>query len=41
MNVLTIDVDYAFSPSISEYDDFVRGSAIELDLQLEQLEISL
>tara|TARA_A100001015_G_scaffold319899_1_gene444382 strand:+ start:3335 stop:3895 length:561 start_codon:yes stop_codon:yes gene_type:complete len=38
MNVLTIDVDYAFSPSISEYDDFVRGSAIELDLQLEQLE---
>ena len=38
MNVLTIDVDYAFSPSISEYDDFVRGSAIELDLQLQQLE---
>ncbi len=38
MNVLTIDVDYAFSPSISEYDDFVRGSAIDLDLQLQQLD---
>ena len=37
MNVLTIDIDYAFSPSISEYDDFVRGSAIDLDLQLNQL----
>jgi len=38
MNVLTIDVDYAFSPSISEYDDFVSGSVIDLNLQIEQLE---
>ena len=33
MNVLTIDIDYAYSPSISEYDDFVIGSRISLDQQ--------
>ena len=33
MNVLTIDVDYAFSPSISAYDDFVIGSRISYENQ--------
>ena len=33
MNVLSIDIDYAFSPSISAYDDFVEGSRISLDEQ--------
>ena len=34
MNILTIDADYAYSPSISEYDDYVDGSRIELGKQL-------
>lgn len=34
MNVLTIDADYVYSPSISEYDDYVDGSRIELGKQL-------
>ena len=33
MNVLSIDIDYAFSPTISAYDDFVEGSRISLDEQ--------
>ena len=33
MNVLSIDIDYAFSPTISVYDDFVEGSRITLDEQ--------
>ena len=28
MNVLSIDIDYAFSPDISKFDDFVIGSKI-------------
>mgnify|MGYP003138019773 CR=1 FL=1 len=35
MNVLTIDVDYAYSPSISAYDDFVVGSKITIEKQKE------
>tara|TARA_X000000950_G_C13847254_1_gene632945 strand:- start:798 stop:1364 length:567 start_codon:yes stop_codon:yes gene_type:complete len=34
VNILTIDADYAYSPSISEYDDYVDGSRIELGKQL-------
>ena len=30
MNVLSIDIDYAFSPTIAIYDDFVEGSRISL-----------
>ena len=30
MNVLSIEIDYAFSPTISVYDDFVEGSRISL-----------
>ena len=33
MNVLTIDIDYAFSPMISTYDDHVIGSRISLEEQ--------
>ena len=33
-NYLTIDVDYAFSPSISEYDDYVVGNSIGIEKQL-------
>ncbi len=33
MNVLTIDIDYAFSPSISIYDDYVIGSRISFESQ--------
>ena len=29
-NVLSIDIDYAYSPSISAYDDYVEGSRISL-----------
>ena len=37
MNVLTIDVDYAYSPSISAYDDFIVGSSISIEKQKEIL----
>tara|TARA_R100001086_G_scaffold14196_1_gene7129 strand:+ start:103 stop:660 length:558 start_codon:yes stop_codon:yes gene_type:complete len=33
MNVLSIDIDYAFSPSISAYDDHIVGSSISLEEQ--------
>ena len=33
MNVLTIDIDYAFSPHISLYDDYVEGSRITYENQ--------
>jgi hypothetical protein len=28
MNVLSIDIDYAYSPSISSYDEFIEGVRI-------------
>ncbi len=31
MNILSIDIDYAFSPDISKYDDFVQGSSLSHD----------
>lgn len=34
MNILSIDIDYAFSPSISKYDDFIVGSSISEEEQL-------
>ena len=40
MNVLTIDVDYAYSPSISAYDDFIIGSRISLDEQKKILQVN-
>ena len=33
MNVLTIDIDYVFSPYISTYDDYVIGSRITIHEQ--------
>lgn len=33
MNILSVDLDYAFSPSISAYDDFVEGGRISLAAQ--------
>lgn len=33
MNVLTIDIDYAFSPSIAIYDDYIIGSRISIESQ--------
>ena len=38
MNILTIDADYVYSPSISQYDDYVDGSRIELSEQLAVIE---
>ena len=35
MNVLSIDIDYAYSPTISAYDDYVEGSRVSLAKQLE------
>ena len=35
MNVLSIDIDYAYSPTISVYDDYVEGSRVSLAEQLE------
>lgn len=35
MKVLSIDIDYAYSPTISVYDDYVEGSRISLDEQKE------
>jgi hypothetical protein len=35
MNILSLDIDYAYSPTISIYDDFVVGSNITLDEQRE------
>ena len=34
MNVLSIDIDYAYSPSISNYDEFIEGSRISDEEQL-------
>lgn len=33
MNVLSIDIDYAYSPTISVYDDHIEGSRVTLDEQ--------
>ena len=33
MNVLSIDIDYAYSPTISIYDDYVEGSRVTLEEQ--------
>ncbi len=33
MHVLSIDIDYAYSPTISVYDDFVEGSKVTLEEQ--------
>jgi len=33
MNILSVDLDYAFSPAISSYDDFVEGHRISLEAQ--------
>lgn len=33
MEILSVDIDYAFSPTISEYDDFIEGSRISLSEQ--------
>ena len=33
MNILSIDIDYAYSPTISSYDDYVVGSKISLEEQ--------
>lgn len=30
MNILSIDIDYAFSPTICDYDDYIEGSRISL-----------
>ena len=32
-NVLSIDIDYAYSPSIAGYDDYIEGSRLSLDEQ--------
>lgn len=32
-NILTIDIDYAFSPDIASYDDYVIGSRIDITEQ--------
>ena len=37
MIVLSIDIDYAYSPTISSYDDYVEGSRISIDEQREIL----
>lgn len=36
-NILSIDIDYAYSPTISEYDDFIQGSSITPEEQMEEL----
>ena len=36
-NILSIDIDYAYSPTISLYDDYVEGSRISLAEQQEIL----
>ena len=33
ISVLSIDLDYAYSPVIAEYDDFVEGSRIDFEAQ--------
>ena len=33
MHVLSIDIDYAYSPTISTYDDHVEGSRVTLEEQ--------
>lgn len=37
MNILSIDIDYAYSPSIAEYDDHIAGSKMSLDDQRSML----
>lgn len=34
MNILTIDVDYAYSPSINSYDDYITGSKIKIETEV-------
>lgn len=36
-NILSVDIDYAYSPTISEYDDFIKGSSITPEKQMEEL----
>ena len=38
MHVLSIDIDYAYSPTISTYDDYVEGSRVTLEEQQEIME---
>jgi len=38
MNVLSIDIDYAYSPTISAYDDFIEGVRISVEEQEKILE---
>lgn len=38
MKILSIDLDYAFSPDISKYDDFVTGSSLTSKEEWEKLE---
>jgi hypothetical protein len=33
MNILSLDIDYAYSPTISAYDDYVVGSSISTEAQ--------
>ena len=40
MNVLSIDIDYAFSPTISLYDDFIVGSRIDYEEQQNILKVN-
>ena len=40
MNILSIDIDYAYSPTISLYDDFVVGSSITPEEQIDRLKKS-
>ena len=37
MKILSIDVDYAFSPDITKYDDYVKGSSISTKVEWEKL----
>ena len=37
MKILSIDLDYAFSPDISKYDDFVTGSSLTSKEEWEKL----
>lgn len=36
-NILSIDIDYAYSPSIAQYDDLIEGTRISIEEQMEIL----
>lgn len=40
MKILSIDIDYAYSPSIAQYDDFVEGSRISYQDQQKIFELN-